>query len=74
MELIVKIKDKTVASEISKITRYLKSQKCVRKCDLISDDMNIIESISDNETIEAIHNTTSNALSDFLKKETESIF
>jgi hypothetical protein len=74
MELIVKIKNKTVDSEISKITKYLKSQKCVRKFDIVTDDMSTIKNISDKETVDAIHHTTSKALNDFLNKETESIF
>jgi len=74
MELIVKIKNNSVESEISKIMRYLKLQKCVRKLDLVSNDMNTIKAISDKETVNAIHTTSSKALNDFLSKETESIF
>ncbi len=74
MELIVKIKKDTLDTDISKIMRYLKTQKCVRKFDLVTDDINTIKSISDKETVEAIHQTTSKALTDFLNKETETIF
>jgi len=74
MELIVKIKNNSGESEVSRVIKYLRSQKCVRKFDLVTDDLKTIKSISDKETIDAIHNTTSLALADFLKKETESIF
>jgi len=74
MELIVKIKNNSGESEISRIMRYLKLQKCVRKFDLVSNDLNTIKTISDKETVNAIHVTTSKALNDFLNKETESIF
>lgn len=74
MELIIKLKNNSGESEISRIIRYLKSQKCVRKFDVVSDDLNIIKNISDKETVDAIHRTTSKALTDFLSKETEPIF
>ncbi len=74
MELIVKIKNNSGESEILRIMRYLKLQKCVRKFDLVSNDLNTIKTISDKETVSAIHVTTSKALNDFLSKETESIF
>ena len=74
MELIIKLKNNSGESEISKIIKYLKSQKCVRKFDVLSDDLSTIKSISDKETVNAIHRTTSKALTDFLSKETEPIF
>ena len=74
MELIVKIKNNSEESEISRIMRYLKLQKCVRKFDLVSNDMNTIKTISDKETVNAIHATTSKALNAFLDKEKEPIF
>jgi hypothetical protein len=74
MELIVKIKNNSGESEISRIIKYLRSQKCVRKFDMVSDDLSTIKNISDKETVDAIHSTTSRALTDFLSKETESIF
>jgi len=74
MELIVKIKNNSGESEISRVIKYLKSQKCVRKFDLVSDDLNTIKNISDKETVNAIHRTTSKSLTDFLSKETEPIF
>ena len=74
MELIVKIKKNTLDTDISKIIRYLKTQKCVRKFDLVTDDIQTIKSITDKETIQAIHKTTSKALTEFLNKETETIF
>jgi hypothetical protein len=36
--------------------------------------MGTIRNITDKETVDAIHHTTSKALNDFLNKETESIF
>jgi len=74
MELIVKIQNNSVESEILKLIKYLRSQKCVRKFDIITDDMSTIKNISDKETVNAIHLTSSKALADFLSKETESIF
>jgi len=74
MELIVKIQNNSVESEILKLIRYLKAQKCVRKFEIVTDDLNTIKNISDKETINAIHLTSSKALADFLRKETESIF
>ena len=61
MELIVKIKKNTLDTDIVKIIRYLKSQKCVRKFDIVTDDVSTIKDISDMETVKAIHKTTSEA-------------
>ena len=61
-------------SDISKIMKYLKSQRCVNKFNLISDDLKTINKISDKQTINAIHQTTSKALTSFLENENESIF
>ena len=74
MELIIKIKNNSGESEISRVIKYLRSQKCVRKFNLVSDDLNTIKNISDKETVNAIHLTSSKALADFLSKETEPIF
>jgi hypothetical protein len=74
MELIIKIKNNSDESEISRVIKYLRSQKCVRKFDMVSDDMSTIQNISDKETVNAIHCTTSKTLTDFLSKETEAIF
>ncbi len=74
MELIVKIKDNSKETEVSRIVKYLKTQKCVRKFDMVSDDLSTVKNISDKETVNAIHMTSSKALTDFLSKETESIF
>jgi hypothetical protein len=59
------------SQELSDIIR---SQKCVRKTDLVTDDLSTIKNISDKETVNAIHLTSSKALTDFLKNETEPIF
>ena len=61
MELIVKRKKNTLDTDIVKIIRYLKSQKCVRKFDIVTDDVSTIKDISDMETVKAIHKTTSEA-------------
>jgi hypothetical protein len=74
MELIVKISNNTEESEISKVIKYLKSKKFVRKFDILTDDLSEVKNLSDKETVSAIHCTTSKALANFLSKETESIF
>jgi len=75
MELLVKInKYRAVENDISRIMKYLKSQSCVSKLNLISDDFKTVKKISDKNTVNAIHYTTSKALTKFLEKENESIF
>jgi hypothetical protein len=74
MKLIIKIKNNPDESEISRIIKYLKSQKCVRKIDLVIDDLNSIKNIFDKETVNSIHCTASMALSNLPCRETESIF
>jgi len=75
MELLVKInKTHSFNDDISRILKYLNTQSCVSKLDLISDDLKTIKRVSDKTTVKAIHNTTSKALADFLEKENEAIF
>ncbi|MBN2682970.1 MAG: hypothetical protein JXR58_10715 [Bacteroidales bacterium] len=74
MELVIKINKNTKESEISKITKFLKLQNCVKKLDIISDDINMVSKVLDKETVYSIHKTSSKALKAFLEKENESIF
>lgn len=74
MDLLVKIKENSLESDIINLIRYLKTQNCVKKFDVRSDDLNTIKSISDKETINAMHLTSSKALAKFLENEKEPIF
>ena len=74
MELIIKLQNNSKENDISRIVRYLKAQKCVRKFDLVSNELNTVKTIFDKETVDAINFTSTKALTDFLKNETESIF
>ena len=74
MDLLVKIKENSKESEVTSLISYLKTQKCVKKFDVRADDLNTIKSISDKETIKAMHLTSSIALSKFLENEKEAIF
>ncbi|MEI8202561.1 MAG: hypothetical protein WCH34_06085 [Bacteroidota bacterium] len=74
MDLLIKIKENSLESDIISLINYLKSQNCVKKFDVRADDLNSIKSISDKETINAMHLTSSKALANFLENEKESIF
>ena len=74
MDLLIKIKENSLESDIISLISYLKSQRCVKKFDVRADDLNSINSISDKETINAMHLTSSKALAKFLENEKESIF
>ncbi len=74
MDLLVKIKENSLESDITHLISYLKTQKCVKKFDMRADNLHTIKSISDKETIKAMHLTSSKALSKFLENEIESIF
>ncbi len=74
MDLLIKIKENSLESDIISLISYLKSQRCVKKFDVRADDLNSIKSISDKETINAMHLTSSKALAKFLENEKESIF
>ena len=74
MEILVKISNNSRESEISRITKYLRTLKFVKKFDIFSDDFRTIKNISDKETVGAIHKTSSKSLAAFLKNETEPIF
>ncbi len=74
MDLLVKIKENSLESDIIGLISYLKSQRCVKKFDVRADNLNTINSISDKETLNAMHLTSSKALSTFLENEKESIF
>ena len=74
MDLLLKINENSLESEIINLINYLKTQKCVKKFDVRADDLSTIKSISDKETINAMHLTTSKALAKFLENEKESIF
>ncbi|MDD3687887.1 MAG: hypothetical protein PHE56_14140 [Bacteroidales bacterium] len=56
------------------LVAYLKANKCVKKFDVRVNNLRKIKNISDKETVDSLHLTTSTALSDFLKNENESIF
>lgn len=74
MDLLVRIKENSEAKEITNLISFLKAQKCVKKFDVMEDDLKTIKSISDKETIKAIHLTSSKALAKFLENENEPIF
>ena len=72
MELI--IKNNSNENDVLRVVKYLKSQKCIRKFDLISNDLNTVKTIFDKETVNAINSTSTMALIDFLQSENEPIF
>ena len=74
MDLLVKIKETSLESDIMGLISYLKAQKCVKKFDVRADDLNTINSIVDKGTLNAMHLTSSKALTTFLENEKESIF
>lgn len=74
MDLLIKIKENSLEKDITGLISYLKSQSCVKKFDVRADDLNTINSISDKETLNAMHLTSSKALSKFSETEKESIF
>ena len=74
MDLLIKIKENSLESDIISLISYLKSHSCVKKFDVRADDLTTIKSISDKETINAMHLTSSKALAKFLENEKESIF
>jgi hypothetical protein len=74
MDLIVKIKENSLETDIMSLVAYLKTNKCVKKFDVRVNNLRKIKNISDKETVDSLHLTSSTALSDFLKNENESIF
>jgi hypothetical protein len=74
MDLIVKIKENYLENDIVNLLAYLKSNKCVKKFDVRVENLRKIKKISDKETVNSLHLTSSKALSTFLENEKESIF
>lgn len=58
----------------SKPINDLKSNKCVKKFDVRVENLSKIKKISDKETVNSLHLTSSTALLTFLENENESIF
>jgi len=74
MELLIKIKDNTLDSEIVKLISYLKNQNCVKKFDMRTNNFKKILNITDKETLNAMHYTSSQTIATFLENEKDSIF
>lgn len=74
MDVLVKFKANSPETDINGLLSYLKTNRSVQKFDVRSDDMQLIEKISDKETINALLLTSSKALTSFLENENESIF
>jgi len=74
MDLLIKIKENTLESDIKNLIVYLKSKKFIKKFQIHTNEKNDLNKISDRGTIEGIHITSSKALTEFLENESESIF
>jgi hypothetical protein len=74
MDLLIKIKENTLESDIKNLIVYLKSKNFIKKFQINTNEKNDINRISDKETIEGIHITSTKALNEFLANENESIF
>ena len=74
MDVLVKFKENSVESDITSLLTYLKTNRSVQKFDVRTDDLQTIKRISDKETINAMHLTSSKALATFLENENEAIF
>ncbi len=74
MDLLIKIKENTLESDIRSLIQYLKSKNYIKKFQIHTDEESELNKISDKETIKGLHITSTKALNDFLEKENESIF